>query len=205
MTVAVLGAAGLTACSSNSSSPTTTAAPTTTGGSSSPSSSAAPPSTAPSTTTAGLSSCAAADLTGAIAGSSGAAGTIETTVALKNTTAKPCTLAGYPGLLLHGPTGAALPTNVVRKGSYSFTAMAPTTVTVSPGGSAYFNIGYSDVPVGGETTCASSVSLGITPPNAYDQLMVPATLAACGGGMLVVSPVFLDTGSNSQSTAPPGG
>ncbi len=99
--------------------------------------------------------------------------------------------------------GANLPTTVVRKGNYSFTSMAPTIITLSNGQSAFFNIGYSDVPVGAETTCPSSTSLEITPPNALGHLVIAATLAPCGGGTLVVSPVFSATGSNSQTTAPP--
>jgi len=144
-------------------------------------------------------------LSGIIAGSSGAAGTIETTVGLRNTSATACTLGGYPGLLLLDAAGAALPTTVVRKGSYSFTAMSPTTVSLSPGASVYFNIGYSDVPVGSETSCPSSAKLEITPPNAFDHLVVVATLSPCGGGSMTVSPVFSATGTNSQTTAPPGG
>jgi hypothetical protein len=34
---------------------------------------------------------------------------------------------------------------------------------------------------------------------------VMAALAPCGGGTLVVSPVFLATGSNTITTAPPNG
>ena len=85
-------------------------------------------------------------------------------MALKNTTARSCTLGGYPGLLLLNSAGAGLPTKVVRKGSYGFTAMAPTTVTVAPGNAAYFNIGYSDVPVGGETSCPTSAVARGHPP-----------------------------------------
>lgn len=123
-------------------------------------------------------------------------------MALKNTTARSCTLGGYPGMLLLNSAGAGLPTKVVRKGSYGFTAMAPTTVTVVPGNAAYFNIGYSDVPVGGETSCPTSAAVEVTPPNQIDHLTVKATMAPCGGGTLVVSPVFLSVGSNSQTTAP---
>jgi hypothetical protein len=203
----IVGGAVLGACSSNSSSSTTTAAPTSTSGSSATTATTATTAStaSPSTTSAGPSHCATAKLIGAIAGSSGAAGTIETTVALKSTTTTACTLGGYPGLQLLSSSGASLPTNVVRKGNYSFTSMAPTTVTLSSGRSAYFNVGYSDVPAGGETSCPSSASLEVTPPNAFDHLVVSATLAPCGGGTLVVSPVFLATGSNSQTTAPPGG
>lgn len=97
-----------------------------------------------------------------------------------------------------------MPTNVIRKGSYSFTAMAPTTVTLTSGQSADFNLGYSDVPVGNETTCPTASSMEVTPPNATDHLIVTASLAPCGGGTVVVSPVFAAGGSNSQTTAPPG-
>jgi hypothetical protein len=92
---------------------------------------------------------------------------------------------------------------VVRKGNYSFTSMAPATVTLAPGQSTYFNIGYSDVPVGSETNCPSSASLEVTPPNATDHLVIAATMAPCGGGTMAVSPVFAATGSDSQTTAPP--
>jgi hypothetical protein len=78
-------------------------------------------------------------------------------------------------------------------------------VTVGPGQAVYFNIGYSDVPVGNETTCPTSASIQVTPPNALDHLVMTAALAPCGGGTLVVSPVFLATGANTQTTAPPSG
>lgn len=154
---------------------------------------------------AGPVRCATTALTAAVAGTSGAAGTIEITVAMTSTAAAPCVLDGYPGLLLQTASGSPLPTSVVRKGSYGFTSMPPTPVTLTHGGSAYFNVGYSDVPVGAETTCPTSASMQVTPPNAFDHLVMAAALAPCGGGTLVVSPVFLAVGSNSQTTAPPAG
>lgn len=126
-------------------------------------------------------------------------------MALKSTSPTTCVLDGYPGLQLLGAAGASLPTTVVRKGNYSFTAMAPTTVTLSNGQVAYFNMGYSDVPVGTEPSCPSSTSLEVTPPDAVDHLAFAAVLGPCGGGTLVVSPLFLATGSNTQTTAPPVG
>lgn len=205
-----LGAVFLVGCSSGSSAPTTTAATNTTAPSTAPSTTAATTSasTNPGSTTsvpAGETSCPASALAGAIAGSSGAAGTIETTVGLRNASTTTCTLGGYPGLLLLNAAGSALPTTVVRKGAFAFTAMSPTTVTLSPGASVYFNIGYSDVPVGGETSCPTSAKLEITPPNAFDHLIIVATLAPCGGGSMTVSPVFSSTGANSQTTAPSAG
>jgi hypothetical protein len=126
------------------------------------------------------------------------------TFALRSSSSTPCILSGYPGLLLLAAGGSALPTKVIRKGSYSFTAMAPTTVTLTSGQSADFNLGYSDVPVGNETSCPAATSMEITPPNATDHLIVTASLAPCGGGTVVVSPVFATGGANSQTTAPPG-
>ena len=196
-----LGGAALGACSSNSTTTSTTGATTTSGASSSTTASTTP--SGSTSTTAGTARCATTALSGSVVGSSGAAGTIEATVALKSTATAPCVLGGYPGLQMLNASGGSLPTRVVRKGSYSFTAMAPTTVTLTSGQSVYFNIGYSDVPAGSETSCPTSASLEVTPPNATDHLVMTATLAPCGAGTLVVSPVFLSTGANSQTTAPP--
>ena len=44
------------------------------------------------------------------------------------------------------------------------------------------------MPVGNETTCPTSASVEVTPPNAFDHLVVAATLAPCGGGTLVGVP-----------------
>ena len=141
-----------------------------------------------------------AALTGSVVGSNGAAGTIETTVALKSTAGTTCILGGYPGLLLLSSTGAALPTTVVRKGTYTFTSMAPATVTLAPGQSTYFNIGYSDVPVGSETNCPTSASLEVTPPNATTIWSSPPPWRRAGEGPWWCRRCSLATGSDSQTT-----
>lgn len=188
------------ACSSSPSTPSTT-----TTSASSTSTVPTPASTSstipPSTTTAGTTRCATSTLIASVVGGSGAAGTIETTLGLKSTGGAPCVLGGYPGLQLLSSSGTSLPTKVIRGGHYSFTSMAPTTVTLTTGQSVYFNIGYSDVPVDNETSCPTSSSLEVTPPNSYTHLVVKASLAPCGGGTLVVSPVFA-AGTNTQTTAP---
>jgi Protein of unknown function (DUF4232) len=160
---------------------------------------------APATSTAATPRCPTAGLAGSLAGRAGAAGTIEVTVELANHSTSTCVLVGYPGLRLLGIGGGALPTNVVRKGTYPFTAMAPATVTLPPEGTANFNIGYSDVPAGGETSCPMSASLEVTPPDATDHLVVAAALTPCAGGTMVVSPVFAAGGPGSASTAPASG
>lgn len=204
--VAVLALSGamLGACSSSpsTSTSTTSASTTSTRGTSATTSSTG----GAATTSPGTARCTTARLHGSVIGSNGAAGTIETTVALKSTSPTPCVLGGYPGLLLLSSSGSSLPTKVVRGGTYSFTSMAPTTVTLAVGESVYFNIGYSDVPVGQETSCPTSASLEVTPPNAYDHLVLSVRMAPCGGGTMVVSPVFPSPGSTADTaTTAPGG
>jgi Protein of unknown function (DUF4232) len=192
----------MAACSSSPSTTSTTSSPPTSAASTSTSGAASTTSTMVVPTTAsGSSRCKVGNLVGSVVGGSGAAGTIETTFALKSTATATCVLGGYPGLQMLSASGALLPTKVVRGGSYSFTKMAPTTVTVAPGGSVEFNVGYGDVPVGNETSCPSSESIEITPPNAYGHLVTAAKLSPCGGGTLVVSPVFSPSGPDSQTAA----
>jgi hypothetical protein len=137
-------------------------------------------------------------------GSQGAAGTLEVTIGLKNTSTVTCTLFGYPGGLLLDGAGHPLPTTVLRGGSYRFTSFAPTTVTLVPTASAYFNIGYSDVPAGSETSCPTSTSMEITPPDDVNHLTIPAQFTVCNEGTLTFSPVLAAGSAGSQTTAPPG-
>jgi Protein of unknown function (DUF4232) len=198
-----LGGLVLAACSSGSSTSTTVTTTTpTTPTTTAPATTSTTAGHATTTTAAGTTQCTT-NLAASIYGSSGAAGTIETTVALKNTSASNCTLGGYPGLGMTGSNGASLTTTVVRKGSYNFTAMAPTTVIISSGQSVYFNMGYSDVPTGSATSCPAAANLVITPPNAYTSVTIPAQLAPCGNGTIVVSPVFTAASPGAQTTAPP--
>ncbi|HVB93510.1 MAG TPA: DUF4232 domain-containing protein [Acidimicrobiales bacterium] len=196
-----LGGLVLAACSSGSSTSTTVTTTTPTTSPATTSTTAAGGTT--TTTAAGTSGCATANLTASIYGSSGAAGTIETTIALKNNLSTPCTLNGYPGLGMTGSNGASLTTTVVRKGNYPFTAMAPTTVTLAGGQMAFFNMGYSDVPTGSATSCPTAANLVITPPNSYTSMSIPAQLAPCNNGTITVSPVFTASSPGAQTTAPP--
>ena len=130
-------------------------------------------------------------LTGAVTGSSGAAGTIEVDGGASRARGRrTCVLAGYPGLQLLGPGGSSLPTNVLRKGNYPFTAMAPATVTLGAGpvrllqhrllrraGGRRDELPDLDDPRGHAARC-------------HRPLVVAAALAPCGGGTMVVSPVF---------------
>jgi hypothetical protein len=195
---ACLGGAALAACSS-----ATTPSATTSSTTSSPASSTTP-TTSATTTTAGSTVCATSALSASIYGSAAAAGTVETTVALRSTASAPCQLGGYPGLAMLNAAGGALTTTVVRGGSYTFTSLVSSTVTLSDGQTAYFNMGYSDVPTGSQTSCPSSTSLEITPPNDTSFLTIAAQLGPCNNGTMTVSPVFLASGGDAQTMAPAG-
>jgi hypothetical protein len=138
--------------------------------------------------------CQAAQLGTAPQQGSGAAGTIEMTVAFTNRGASTCSLFGYPGMQLLDASGANLPTNVVRGGGPQFPVAAanqpPRTVRNAPGATGSFGLSYSDVPVGNETSCPTSANAEITPPGNTAFVTVALAIAPCGGGTIHVSPVY---------------
>jgi hypothetical protein len=64
-----------------------------------------PSTTSPSGDQPTLGRCAASALAGSVLGTEGAAGTIYTTIGLRNTSAKPCTVKGIPEVRLLGVQG----------------------------------------------------------------------------------------------------
>ncbi len=192
---AALGVVGLAACSSPKAGTPTTAT------------TASPGSTSTSSTTtssvpAGVA-CAARDLAAKVVGSQGAAGTFELTFALHNTSTLSCPMEGYPGAQLLDASGTELATHVVSGGNYQFTNFAPAPVVLGAGATAYFNLAYSDVPTGNETTCPTATQVEVTPPHAVDHDVVAVNAMVCNGGTLTVSPVFSQTSPQTQTTAPP--
>ena len=188
---------GLSACSSNGGGGATSS----TGATASTASS----STSSATTTsvpAGLA-CAARDLVTTVVGSQGAAGTFELTFALHNTSTTSCPMEGYPGAQLLDASGTELPTHVVSGGNLQFTNFAPAPVVLAAGATAYFNLAYSDVPSGTETTCPTAAQIEVFPPHAVDHDVVTTSIMACAAGTLTVSPVFSQTSPETQTTAPP--
>lgn len=193
-------AAGLAACSGGGGGPVTGATTTTTSTTAAGSST-----TSGSTTTtgaSGLAASAARDLSMAVSGSEGAAGTLELTIGMRNASTTACPLDGFPSLQLIDGSGGQIPTHVVQGGTYSFTDVAPAPVTVAAGATAYFNLGYSDVPTAGESTCPTAATMDVFPPHASDSDTVTVqSLVACNGGTVTVSPVFLP-GPGAPTTAP---
>lgn len=165
--------------------PTTTTAPVTT--TSRPS-----PTTAPTTTTPQTTTCQVSQLQVSPGTPNGAAGTIYFSFVFTNTSPSTCTLNGYPGMQLLDASGNNLPTNVIRGGVTFGTPAAnqpPSTVTLAPQQQAVFDGSYSDVPSGNETSCPTSASTLITPPNDFSSATVTFQSTACGGN-IHVSPVF---------------
>lgn len=187
---------------STTGSPATTSATTVTTETSSTTTTIAPAST--TTTTLPDDYCEVPDLHARASGTIGAAGTIEVTFTITDISPSQCVFWGYPGALLLSSGGAPLETTVVRGGDLSFLNIAVKTVSIPSGGSAYFNLGYTDVPTGGETSCPKAASLEITPPNDTQQLVVQVAIDACDSGKLSVSPVFGANSPATSTTAPPG-
>ncbi|HMD46166.1 MAG TPA: DUF4232 domain-containing protein [Acidimicrobiales bacterium] len=196
--VAVVAAALLSGCSSSpvstAGTTTTTRAPTSTTSTPLSTTSSSAPST--TTTVAGTVACSAAQLQMTPRPGSGAAGTIELSVAFVNISGRPCLINGYPGMELLAAGGSPLPTNVVRGGGPGFPGVPganapPSPFVLAPEASAAFSLAYEDVPVGTETSCPTSAQAEITPPNALDHDAVNLTIAPCGGGTIHVSPVYM--------------
>jgi hypothetical protein len=126
--------------------------------------------------------------------SNGAAGTIELSITLTNTSAVTCQMLGYPGMLMLAANGDALPTNVVRGGGANFVVPAamepPSLVSLAPGSAAAFSLNYSDVTVDNESSCPTSTSVEVTPPNDMAFATVGLALDPCGGGTIHVSPIY---------------
>lgn len=151
--------------------------------------------TVPTTTPPRVVNCQPGQLKIANVGSSAGAGQVELTIQMTNVSSSVCSMYGYPGMELLDANGNALPTNVIRAGVTFVTNTAankaPTRVTVAPNAVAEFALRYEDVPVGNETSCPTSTSSRITPPNDYTYSVVPLKIMACGGGTIHVSPVFI--------------
>ena len=167
--------------SKTSPTPVGSAAPTT----SAPTRSASPVTPVPSQGTpssGGVQRCTVADLSVSVGRGNAAAGTVGRPFIFTNHSPSACALYGYPGMLMLAANGTVLPTNVVRAPG----PMQP--VTLVPGGAASFLARWHDQ-TGYTTPCPSSSSVEITPPNAYNHLVLKVSMQACPNGTINVTPV----------------
>jgi hypothetical protein len=162
-----------------STSTTTAISPSTTTPTGSASSTAtSAPSTSTPVTSAGLSRCPTSQLAATDDGGQGAGGTYFGRITFRNTSEQACYLEGFPGLLHLRGDGQPHPTRVVRRGKASL-------VTLAPQGYASFAYSTSDGPFGSATSCPSPARLEVTPPNAFDYIVVVDHMPDCGGNIQV--------------------
>lgn len=133
--------------------------------------------------------CHAAGLSVALRDVDAGAGNFVGTFVFTNNTGVACTMYGYAGAQLFDAASNPLPTVVTRGGGHLANEPGPATVTLPAGGTAIFRLHWEQVPVGNETVCPVSASIGITPPDEYVSIVTPAEIRACGGGNLTVAAV----------------
>jgi hypothetical protein len=121
------------------------------------------------------------------------AGHVRVVITLRNAGATTCTLNGYPRLRMLDTKGKALPLRVTHGGDTASPTVSARTVILARGTVASFDLGYSRVPVGNETTCAGG-TLRVTPPQNTTELPVALTLEPCDQGRVSVSPVVAGSG-----------
>jgi len=100
------------------------------------------------------------------------AGSRFVTLVLTNVTRRTCTLKGYPGLRLLGPTNLSLPTRVVR-----VRPPAPRLVVLAPGASARSALRFGALPGPGEPQLGrcepAPARLRVAPPGGAHPIVVP--------------------------------
>lgn len=145
----------------------------------------------------GWQRCQSAQLAATVTDLGVAAGNTGIEVVLRNTSTKPCSLEGYPGLQLLDAQGAGLPTTVDHAPDQLFGMVLPHLVGLAPGQAASFDVGYGDNPTGNppppyQQACPTATQLSIFPPGDTTALSARTAIAPCEG-WLTTSPVVPGT------------
>lgn len=143
-----------------------------------------------------LGPCAASQLRLSYAGTQGATGHLEVTLALRNTSGRPCLLRGYPAARLLNKRGVALPLTTRRGGGFFPDAQRrPRVVVLAPGQRARFGLSFvTNNEFAGARTCRTAAAAMSSAPGAGGHwwrlsLSGAPRISPCGG-QLVVSPVY---------------
>jgi hypothetical protein len=119
----------------------------------------------------------------------GAAGHLGLWYRLHNLSAAPCSLYGYPGLLLLDRNFQTLPTKVQRAHGYIVAGTVPVRqVVLNQQHDGYFALEYTDVPTG-NAPCPTPPYAMITPPNDRLPDVTYSGMSVFCGGRVVVSPI----------------
>jgi hypothetical protein len=127
----------------------------------------------------------------------GYAGGADYQLELSNTSARACTLYGYPGVSALAPGGHQLGRAAGRG-----PASANRLVTLGRGATAHVLLQITDVANFPPASCGerTAVALRVYPPGATRSLEVPFTFPACGQS----GPVYLHVGTTKGGTGVPG-
>ncbi len=179
-----LAAVALAGCGSSQTQTRSTAGSSTTG------SGASPPSIS-----AARHICAGSQLAPSYAGTEGATGHLELTLALRNVSGRACLVRGYPGARLLDSSGHPLPLRVSRgHGFFPDTVPAPRAVALKPGSSAHFGISFvTNNEYARAHTCHTAAAAMTAGPGSGSRwrrvsLRAAPRISPCGD-QLVVSPV----------------
>ena len=154
----------------------------------------APPQSAgaPHTTAA---SCRPGQLALTYAGTQGATGHMELTIAVHNASKAACELRGYPGARLIGGAGRPLPLHIVRgHGFFPDTEPAPRRVALKPGSNAHVGLSFViNSEYKGARVCRTATAAMLSAPGSASHwqrvsLRAGPRISPCGN-QLVVSPV----------------
>jgi hypothetical protein len=139
--------------------------------------------------------CSGSQLAASYAGTEGATGHLELTVALRNVSRHFCLVRGYPSARLLDAAGRALPLRVTRgHGFFPDTEAVPAPMTLKPGAKAHFGISFvtnnefKHAHVCRTASAAMSAAPGARPRWQRVSLRSAPRISPCGN-QLVVSPV----------------
>ena len=120
--------------------------------------------------------CSAGQLAAVYVNGTAGAGSRDAEYGFRNR-GRPCTLRGFPGVVMLATSGAALPTTEQRApGAYG---IAVGLVPLGHGAVAYFGVHYASQTGYDGLRCPTSVALRLTPPGATAALVVRG-----GGGII---------------------
>ncbi len=124
--------------------------------------------------------CQTSQLRGFIAGQNGGAGSVYTTLALRNASGAACSITGYPGVSLVDSAGR----QIGRPARWDSRPVRR--VVLLPGGAASTTIRSLNPGVGTTDCLPPSAALRIFPPGERVPLFVPARLSECLGTLSVL-------------------
>jgi len=138
-------------------------------------------------------------------GGDAGAGNRVANIGLQNVGTQPCSLTGYPTVVLQDAQGRNL--TAIRgeqaAGSYFTPGQPPAPVVLAPGAKAAFELAWSAIPHEGqgERTCPSAARIRVTTPGDTSPASLELSLAPCGG-RVKVSPIRSLAGAPQPASGP---